>query len=34
MTEYKDKMKNVYNFKDGNAIQAIGNIFMDTVQGI
>ena len=34
MTEYKDEMKNVYNFKDGNAIQAIGNIIMDTVQGM
>lgn len=27
-------MENIYNFKDGNAIQAIGNIIMDTVQGI
>ena len=35
MREYKDNLKNeIYNFKNGSAIKAIGNIVMDFVQGI
>ena len=34
MREYKDNLKNeIYNFNNGSAIKAIGNIVMDTVQG-
>ena len=35
MRKYKDNLKNeIYNFKNGSAIKAIGNIVMDFVQGI
>ena len=34
LTDFKEKLEEMYDFTDGNATTALKNIFMDTLEGI